>query len=245
MKAKVSKYEVYRLFEEHDKNKDGYISYKEFFNLLAPFNKEYRRNLRRKEGVRGKEVMMGDTTTSVAKEKKYRVYRGFNRDRRSSRDIKVRGTSRGKSPRKSRTSADAGGKGTWGVNSNEKTKFMRGGKGVEEFDGYTLETKKTMRRLFKLLVCTSKNFDYSRALIQDHLYSLFTMMDKNVRGEVSLRDLGDLMAENGVETKLRELKALIGRFDINLDGKINLDELVDEMSPKRSGLPVRRRNRAF
>jgi len=188
---------------------------------------------------------MGDTTSSITKKKKFGVYRGFNKDRRSSRDKKVRGTSRGRSPRKSRTSADCEGAGTWGVQKSDKKKFMSGGKGVEAFKEYTLETKKVMRKLFRLLVCTSKNFDYSRALIQDHLFSLFTMMDKNVRGEVSLRDLGDLMAEYGVETKYRELKALIKKFDVNFDGRINLDELVDEMSPKRNNLPLRRRNRAF
>ena len=246
-KSKASKYEIYRLFDEFDRDSKTVLNYQQFFDMIAPYNKEYRRNLRRKEGIRDNETIIGDKAQDIGrthKERNYTVYKGFNKDRRSRSRKTInssRGGSRGRSPRTSALS----GKGTWGVDNKSSRKFMRGGKGVEDFKEYTIETKKCIRKLFKLLILTSKNFDYSKAIIQDQLFNLFCLMDKNVKGEISLRDLGDLLAENGVVTKYRELKAIIKKFDINFDGKISFDELYEEMSPKRSNLPSRRKKRVF
>lgn len=249
IKTKASKYEINRLFEEFDRNGDGFLSYKEFFNIFAPFNREYRRNLRRKEGARASEVPMGSIRTTCgnkSRDKKFQVYKGFNCDREKSIDRKSAYLIRGKSPRRTNVASMKGGRGTWGMESKKADKkFMKGGKGVDKFSEYTLSTKKCIKNMMRLALLTSKNFDYSKALIQDHLYSFFCMMDKSIKGEVSLRNLGDLLLENGVETKYRELRAIIRKFDMNFNGKISFDELYKEMSPKTSSIPRRRRHRAF
>jgi len=80
---KVNDKDIFLLFDTHDRDQDGTLSYKEFFNVFAPFNKEYRSNLRRKAGIKGAEGPMGDGTrgfdgvTSV-KERKFGTYQGFN-----------------------------------------------------------------------------------------------------------------------------------------------------------------------
>ena len=71
------------LFEANDRDQDGKLSYKEFFRVFAPFNKEYRANLRRKAGIKGAEGPMGDGTRgfdgiSSVKERKFNTYKGFN-----------------------------------------------------------------------------------------------------------------------------------------------------------------------
>lgn len=249
IRAKASKYEINRLFEEFDRNEDGFLSYKEFFNIFAPFNREYRKNLRRKEGARAGEVPIGSIKTTCgnkSRDKKFQVYKGFNCDREKSIDRKSAYLIRGKSPRNTNVASTKGGRGTWGLEASKSDKkFMKGGKGVDDFKEYTLTTKKCIKNLIRTALLTSKNFDYSKALIQDHLYSFFCMMDRSIKGEVSIRNLGNLLLENGVETKYRELRAIIRRFDTNFNGKISFDELYKEMSPRASSIPRRRRHRAF
>lgn len=248
IKYKASKYEIGRLFEEFDRNKDGFLSYKEFFNIFAPFNVEYRRNLRRKEGARACEVPIGSIRTTCgnrSKDKKFQVYKGFNCDRERSVDRESEFLIRGRSPRRTNNVSTKGGNGTWGVDTKQDKQFMNGGKGVDDYKDYTLTTKKAIKNVMKLALLTSKNFDYSKALIQDHLYSFFCMMDRSIKGEVSLKNLGDLLAENGVQTKIRELKAIINKFDMDFNGRINFDELYTEMSPRASSIPRRREKRAF
>lgn len=248
IKTKASKFEIYKIFDEFDKNKDGFLDYKEFFNIFAPFNKEYRRNLRRKEGARANEIPIGGVKTTVgnkSNDKKFQVYKGFNLDREKSIDRKSAFLIRGRSPRNTNNASLKGGRGTWGANTSGPLHFMKGGKGVDSFKDYTLTTKKSIKNVIRLTLLTSKNFDYSKALIQDHLFSFFCMMDKNARGEISLRNLGDVLLENGVETKTRELQAVIRKFDLNFNGRVSFDELYTEMSPKVSSIPRRRRNRAF
>jgi len=98
---KVNQKDIMLLFDSYDRDRDGHLCYREFFNVFAPFNKEYRANLRRKAGIKGAEGPMGDGT------------RGFDKD--SSVD---RFYGRERSPKRQRASASISGKGTWGMNKN-------------------------------------------------------------------------------------------------------------------------------
>jgi Ca2+-binding EF-hand superfamily protein len=70
----------------------------------------------------------------------------------------------------------------------------------------------------KILVLTAKNFDYSKSLIQDKILALFSMLDRDIKGRIRFKDIGDLLAERGIVTKNRELKAILQKFDLNKDG---------------------------
>lgn len=242
--------DIFLLFDAHDRDQDGRLSYKEFFNLFAPFNREYRQNLRRKAGIKGAEGPMGDGTrgfdgnTSV-KERKFGVYRGFNQYKKHRDSSSDRFYNRAQSPKRQKASASNAGKGTWGVNKNRQQEFLRGGKGVDFFKEYTIQTRKCLKKLMKLLTLTAKNFDYSKSLIQDKVLALFSILDRDIKGRIRSRDIGDLLAERGIVTKSRELKALLQQFDLNKDGQITFDEMVRELSPKRSQSPRRRSFRAF
>lgn len=62
IKVKKIDDDILLLFDSHDRDQDGMLKYNEFFNVFAPFNKEYRSNLRRKAGIKGAEGPMGDGT---------------------------------------------------------------------------------------------------------------------------------------------------------------------------------------
>lgn len=247
---KINKDDILLLFDAHDRDQDGKLSYKEFFNIFAPFNKEYRTNLRRKAGIKGAEGPMGDGTrgfdgTSSVKERKFSTYRGFNQYKKHRDSSADRFFDRPYSPRKQKASASMSGRGTWGVNKNRQQEFLRGGKGVDFFKEYTIQTRKCLKKLMKILILTSKNFDYSKSLIQDKILALFSMLDRDIQGRIKSKDIGDMLAERGITTKHRELKALMQQFDLNKDGQITFDEMVRELSPKKSQSPRRRSLRAF
>jgi len=44
------------------------------------------------------------------------------------------------------------------------------------------------------------------------------MLDRDIKGRIKSKDIGDLLAERGIVTKHRELKALLQQFDLNKDG---------------------------
>jgi EF-hand domain pair len=152
---------------------------------------------------------------------------------------------RASSPKRAKNSASVSGNGTWGVNKNRQEEFLRGGKGVDFFKEYTIQTKKILKKCMKLMLVTAKNYDYSRSLIQDKILSLFSMLDRDIKGRISTKDIGDLFAERGVTAKNRELDAILQQFDLDKNGKITFDEMVRELSPKRSQSPRRRSLRAF
>jgi hypothetical protein len=93
--------------------------------LFAPFNKEYRSNLRRKAGIKGAEGPMGDGTrgfdgvTSV-KERKFATYKGFNQYKKHRESSVERFYERAKSPKRAKFGASNSGRGTWGVNKNRQ-----------------------------------------------------------------------------------------------------------------------------
>jgi len=226
------------------------LNYQEFFDIFAPFNKEYRTNLLRKEGIKGAEGPMGDGTrgfdgVSSVKERKFNTYKGFNQYKKHKDSSVERFYDRPSSPKRAKNSASVSGNGTWGVNKTRQEEFLRGGKGVDFFKEYTIQTRKSLKQLMKLLLSTIKNYDYSKSIIQDKLLELFTMLDRDITGKIKCQDIGDALAERGIPTKNRELQALIKQFDLDRDGIISFDEMVRELSPKRSQSPRRRSLRAF
>ena len=185
-----------------------------------------------------------DGVTSV-KERKFATYKGFNQYKKHRESSVERFYERAKSPKRAKFGASNSGRGTWGVNKNRQQEFLRGGKGVDFFKEYTIQTRKSLRKAMKILVLTAKNFDYSKSLIQDKILALFSMLDRDIKGRIRFKDIGDLLAERGIVTKNRELKAILQKFDLNKDGQISFDELIREMSPRRSQSPRRRSLRAF
>lgn len=185
-----------------------------------------------------------DGVTSV-QERKFGTYKGFNQYKKHRESSMDRFYDRPKSPKRQNASASHSGQGTWGVNKNRQQEFLRGGKGVDLFKEYTMQTRKCLKKLMKLLILTAKNFDYSKSLIQDKILALFSMLDRDIKGRIKSQDIGDMLAERGIITKERELKALIQKFDLNKNGQISFDEMVRELSPKRSQSPRRRSLRAF
>jgi Ca2+-binding EF-hand superfamily protein len=241
----INQEDIFQLFDSHDRDQDNLLSYQEFFDIFAPFNKEYRTNLLRKEGIKGAEGPMGDGTrgfdgVSSGKERKFNTYKGFNQYKKHKDSSAERFYDRPNSPKRPKNSASISGKGTWGVNKTRQEEFLRGGKGVDFFKEYTVQTRKSLKELMKLLLATIKNYDYSKAIIQDKLMELFTMLDRDIKGRIKCEDIGDALAERGIVTKNRELQALIRQFDLDRDGKITFDEMVREFSPKRSQSPRRR-----
>lgn len=204
----------------------------------------------RKAGIKGAEGPMGDGTrgfdgVSSVKERKFNTYKGFNQYKKHKDSSVDRFYNRNGSPKGVKNSASVSGNGTWGVNKNRQDEFLKGGKGVDFFKEYTIQTRKCLKSLMKLLVHTAKNYDYSRSLIQDKILALFSMLDRDVKGRISSKDIGDLLAERGVVTKARELDCILQQFDLDKDGQITFDEMVRELSPKRSQSPRRRSLRAF
>lgn len=210
----ISDEDIFQLFDAHDRDQDNLLSYHEFFDIFAPFNKEYRTNLLRKEGIKGAEGPMGDGTrgfdgvTSV-KERKFNTYKGFNQYKKHKDSSVERFYERPSSPKRAKNSASVSGNGTWGVNKTRQEEFLRGGKGVDFFKEYTIQTRKSLKQLMKLLLATIKNYDYSKAIVQDKLLELFTMLDRDIKGKIKCQDIGDALAERGIATKNRELQALI------------------------------------
>lgn len=185
-----------------------------------------------------------DGVTSV-QERKFNTYKGFNQYKKHKDSSQERFYNRASSPKRAKNSASNSGKGTWGVNKTRQEEFLRGGKGVDFFKEYTMQTRKCLKNCMKLMLITAKNYDYSRSLIQDKILSLFSMLDRDVKGRISDKDIGDLFAERGIVTKNRELHAILQQFDLDKDGQITFDEMVRELSPKRSQSPRRRSLRAF
>ncbi len=139
----ISEQDIFLLFDSFDRDQDDKLSYDEFFDMFAPFNKEYRTNLIRKAGIKGAEGPMGDGTrgfdgVSSVQERKFNTYKGFNQYKKHKDSSVERFYNRASSPKRAKNSASVSGNGTWGVNKNRQEEFLRGGKGVDFFKEYTI-----------------------------------------------------------------------------------------------------------
>ncbi len=116
---------------------------------------------------------------------------------------------------------------------------------IAQFRDYTLQTKRTFKDLVVSIIGAEENQDFERERVRHRLLSLFNMIDQNGRGQISLRDLGDALADFGLNTTYRELRAIIRKFDLNCDGKISFPEFVEGMSPKKFSTPSKMKKRIF
>ena len=112
---------------------------------------------------------------------------------------------------------------------------------IQAFREFTLQTQRTFKDLIVSIIEAEQNQDYHREKVRHRIFTLFNIIDKNGKGQITLDDLGDALSEYGLTCTHRELCAVIKKFDLDLDGKISYDEFVEQLSPKKFSTPLKSR----
>lgn len=84
---------------------------------------------------------------------------------------------------------------------------------IESFEDYSIKTRKAIRDVMGCLVDTENFICFESEMIKDHLGKLVLDITHNSRNRnVDVDDVGDVLAECGLDVTYRELRAVLGRF---------------------------------
>ena len=97
--------------------------------------------------------------------------------------------------------------------------------------------KQSLSRALSAVVDFELETDSLRASIRDQLYSFYNIINMNESPAISIDDLLLIVEQAGLYVSQEDMLAVVRRFDANLDGKITLEEFVNEMSPLRLTKP--------
>lgn len=89
---------------------------------------------------------------------------------------------------------------------------------IESFEDYSIKTRKSIRDVFNCLVKTERMIEFESDLIKENLGKLILDISNNgvkyQKCKIDTDDIGDVLAECGLDVTYRELRSVLGKFGI-------------------------------
>jgi len=108
--------------------------------------------------------------------------------------------------------------------------FSRKPRNIRQLSSYSQETITEIRRTCELMFDNALNSRNIKDISNTNIIEIFGAIDHERKSQFRVNDVLALLGRHGYFASFKEILAVMKRFDLNLDGKVTLDEFMFEMA---------------